>query len=117
MNNKLLGFSLLEPLISVVIISAILSISVFTVNNLTTNSITSNLKSKAWIVLQDYHKRTVSEHKLWDEKDKFKGFIIEKSINKYENYDGLVQLNYVVYSINEKKILAFSTLVDEYLEK
>lgn len=112
--RKVKGSTLIEVLISMVILLICFSIGMASILQINRKQSTTVL-TKATFVMQNYINSTIEERKFVDEEFENDGLTVRKTINSRLNHYPLVEIHFEIYSVatNQKLLETTKIVVDE----
>ncbi len=104
LSRRAKGSTLIEAIVSLVIIMVVFSIAMSVIININKYTIGFS-KNKAEKEIATIYKLTQENKKFIDETIKVDNLIFEKTVTTYRNYANLFQVKIIVYDINYKEML------------
>lgn len=109
LNDKIKAFSIIESMVSMVIVVLMFSLSAMVIANVTTSGV-SKEKQAAYMLVKSLRNETLRNYRFIDESVEVKGLLIEKTILNYNRNEALKVL-LIEASKGEKKLYESKELI------
>ena len=109
LNHKIKGFSIIESMVSMVIVVIVFSLSSMVIANVSSSGI-SKEKLDAYMLVKSLRDKTLKYNRFIDESIEVNGLLIEKTITDYNRTEDLKVL-LIEVSKNKKKLYVSKEII------
>ena len=108
--NRLKASTLIEAIISMLIVTIAFSFALVLILNISKNS-NNSLKTKAYILANDVLVQTKAENEFLDEEFNHGNIVIKRSVTEYGENEELFQLNIAAYDLQNRILYEQNELI------